>query len=432
MIKQVTIPDIGGANDVEIIEIMVAAGDRVTKEESILTLESDKATMDIPSPYSGTIKELLVAVGSKVSEGSAILTMAVDGESTEAGAEPDPEPASKPGAEKEPPPATQPQAAAPPRPQAPPAPESGPVTSGPVHAGPSVRRIARELGVDLGKVTGTGRKNRILKEDVQNYVKTTLAQGQGVQGAQGGGFSLPAAPQVDFSKFGPVETKPLTKIQKLTGSHLQRNWVTAPHVTQFDQADITEMESFRQAHKERIKEQGAKLTPLVFIMKAVVESLKKYPVFNSSLDPSGEQLIMKQYYHIGIAVDTPEGLVVPVVRDVDKKNLLQLALELGEISEKARNKKLKPGDIQGGCFTISSLGGIGGTAFTPIINLPEVAVLGVSRSSMQPVYKDGQFVPRLILPLSLSYDHRVIDGADGARFTTYLAGCLTDIRKLLL
>jgi pyruvate dehydrogenase E2 component (dihydrolipoamide acetyltransferase) len=296
-----------------------------------------------------------------------------------------------------------------------------------VHAGPAVRRVAREFGVDLAKVTATGPKQRILKEDVQKYVKETLAKQ-----TSSGGMGLPQAPMVDFSQFGQTEVKALTKIKRLTGTNLHRNWLLVPHVTQFDEADITELEAFRNAEKASAEKQGYKLTPLIFIMKAVVAALKAYPQFNASLDASGESLILKKYYNIGVAVDTPNGLVVPVIRDVDKKSIYDLAKELAEISKKAREKGLSVNDMQGGCFSISSLGGIGGTAFTPIVNLPEVAILGVSKAQMKPIYSKGQFEPRLMLPLSLSYDHRVIDGADGARFTSYLAHLLADIRRVLL
>lgn len=421
-IKQVEVPDIGGATDVEVIEILVSPGDEVAENDSLITLESDKASMDIPSPGAGIVKELKVSLGSKVSEGSPILTLEV----TSAGAASQTE-APK---EKEPSEVSTPEVA--------PSETSSLLTrddseeaatrsADGIYAGPAVRRIAREFGIELNQIKGTGRKGRIVKEDVQNFVKALM---KGAPAA--GGLAIGAAPAVDFSQFGEIESQPLSRIKKLSGANLHRNWVSIPHVTQFDEADITELEAFRKAQKTVAEKQGFKLTPLVFIMKAVVGAMRMYPIFNSSLDASGENLIMKKYCHLGIAVDTPDGLMVPVVRDVDKKGLFELAKELGEISERARNKKLTAKDMQGSCFTISSLGGIGGTAFTPIINAPDVAILGVSRSYMKPVHKDGEFVPRLTLPLSLSYDHRVVDGADGARFSQQLVAVLSDIRKILL
>lgn len=427
-IKEVKIPDIGGATDVDVIEVFVKPGDKVNKEQSLITLEGDKATMEIPSPYAGTVENVKIKVGDKVSEGALILTMQVDetAATTEKTAAPTPTAApapSRPEAEKPAPEKPAPVAAAP-------TPPSAVLTEAKsfadVHAGPAVRQMARELGVDLPRVRGTGPKGRILKEDVQAFVKAEL------QKAKSGGLGVPPAPIIDFSKFGEIETKPLNKIKRLTGVNVHRSWITVPHVTQFDEADITEMEAFRQIQKEAAEKEGVKLTPLVFLMKAVVNALKEFPIFNASLDASGENLIYKKYYHIGIAVDTPNGLVVPVIRNVDCKNMLELAKELADISKKAREKGLTIAEMSGSCFTISSLGGIGGTAFTPIVNTPDVAILGVSRSSMKPVYKDGQFVPRLILPLSLSYDHRVIDGADGARFIVYLSKHLAEIKTLLL
>ena len=428
-IKNITVPDIGGATDVDVIEVLVKVGDQVKVDSSLISVESDKATMEIPSTDEGVVKEVKVKVGDKVSQGSVIVVLDA-AQSSAAVAKP--EAAAKTETTAKPVAAAQPskepekkEAEAPAPTQAASQPEV--VTSGAdAHAGPGVRRIAYEFGIDLKQVTPTGPKQRVLKEDVQAFVKSRLAQ------AASGTGGLPAAPIVDFAKFGPVESQALSRIKKLTGKNLHRNWLLVPHVTQFGDADITELEAFRQAQKSVLEKQGVKLTPLVFILKAVVAALKTFPQFNSSLDASGESLIMKKYFHIGVAVDTPDGLVVPVIRNVDQKGLSELARELSEISEKARKKQLTANDMQGGCFSISSLGGIGGTAFTPIVNVPEVAILGVSKSSYQPVYQDGEFVPRLMLPLSLSYDHRVIDGADGARFMVALTTMLADIRNILL
>lgn len=429
-LKNVTTPDLGGAADVTVIEVLVKPGDTIAADTPIMTLESDKATMEIPSSDAGVVKEVKVKVGDKVSSGSVLITVETDAKEKKAETKSAEKPAEKP-AEKE---KTEEVKAteAPKAEKVEPAPSvlTGTVqSSGDVHAGPGVRRLARELGVNLTMISGSGPKQRIVKEDVQGFVKTQLAQ---VQNGGGNALAFPPAPVVDFSKFGATEMQSLSRIKKISGKNLQRNWVMIPHVTQFGEADITGLEDFRKAQKNELEKQKIKLTPLVFIMKAVVASLKAYPQFNASLDPSGESLILKKYYNIGVAVDTPDGLVVPVVRDVDKKGLMELAKELAQVSEKARNKQLTPGDMQGGCFSISSLGGIGGTAFTPIINAPEVAILGVSKSSYKPVYQDGEFVPRLMLPLSLSYDHRVIDGADGARFISHLSNMLSDIRNLLL
>lgn len=428
-IKEVVVPDIGDFKDVPVIEVMVKPGDAVKPEDALVTLESDKATMEVPAPFAGVVKELRIKVGDKVSEGSVILTL----DAQEAAAAPIPKPETAP---PPPAPAAQPRAAAPVQ-APPPAPapaqasvdEAGFVRA---HASPAVRRVARELGVDLGKVKGTGPKERILKDDIQAFVKQALSRPAAAPAGVGLGLALPAMPVVDFAKFGPVEAKPLSRIQKISGAFLHRNWVSIPHITQHDEADITEMEAFRKALSEEAQKQGVRLTPLAFMIKACVAALQRFPSFNASLSPDGESLILKRYYHIGVAVDTPNGLVVPVLRDVDKKGVLALAKELGEVSGRMRDGKIAPADMQGGTFSISSLGGIGGTHFTPIINAPEVAILGVSRSSMKPVWKDGQFVPRLILPISLSYDHRVIDGAEGARFITYLNGVLADIRRLVL
>jgi len=420
-VEDVLIPDIGGATDVDVIEVMVKPGDTVAAEDALITLEGDKATMDIPAPFAGVIKDVTVTVGDKVSEGSKIMTITVAAE--------DAAKQTAPAAKAAPPPQAAAAKPAPtPAPAADVAPPTEAVAGGAVHAGPAVRRIAREFGVDLTRVVPTGPKGRIVKLDVQAFVKAALAKAQ----VGAGGISVAAAPKIDFSKFGSVDIKPLNKIKRLTGVNVHRSWVTIPHVTQFDEADITEMEAFRQEHKAEAEKRGFKLTPLVFVMRAVVECLKALPQFNSSLDDTGQNLVMKQYFHIGIAADTPNGLVVPVIRDVDKKSLFELAEELGKISAKAREKGLSIQDMAGSCFTISSLGGIGGTAFTPIVKSPDVAILGVSRAQMKPLYRDGEFVPRLMLPLSLSYDHRVIDGADGARFTTQLVRDLTDVRTWLL
>jgi pyruvate dehydrogenase E2 component (dihydrolipoamide acetyltransferase) len=424
-IKQVLVPDIGNYKGVSIIEVAVKVGDVIQAEDNLITLETDKATMDVPSSFAGTVKEMKVKVGDKVSEGDLILLL----ETSDSAAAPASAPAQTVA------PVTPVAAPAPvaPAPAAAPAPTPAPVTQssgGKAHASPSIRRFARELGVDLSQVKGSGEKGRVTKDDVQNFVKAALQQPRG--GAAVGGLQLLDMPSVDFAKFGPVETVPLSRIKKISGANLHRNWVMLPHVTQFDEADISEMEAFRKQIGAEYAKQNIKITPLAFLLKAAVAALQQYPDFNASLDASGENLIRKQYFHIGVAVDTPNGLVVPVIRDVDQKGIVQLAKELGEISAKARDLKLTAADMQGGCFTISSLGGIGGTAFTPIINAPEVAILGVSKASMKPVYQDGQFVPRLMLPLSLSYDHRVIDGASGVRFTTFLGQVLSDIRRLAL
>jgi pyruvate dehydrogenase E2 component (dihydrolipoamide acetyltransferase) len=410
----IKVPDIGAAKDAEVIDVLVKPGDKIAKEQSLITLEGEKATMEIPSPMEGTVQEVLIQVGNKASQGTPILHLIIDSEAKplDKSSQPTAKPEQVASKAQQSKPVQQPEKT---------------VAQGLVHAGPAVRRIAREFGVDLAQVSASGPKQRILKEDVQNHVKQALANGGG-----GSKMGLPEAPVVDFSQFGPTESKPLSKIKRLTGKNLHRNWLIVPHITQFDEADITELEAFRTAEKTSAEKRGLKLTPLIFIMKAVVAALRAFPQFNASLDASGESLILKQYFHIGVAVDTPNGLVVPVIRDVDKKSIYELAQELTTISQKAREKGLSVSDMQGGCFSISSLGGIGGTAFTPIVNLPEVAILGVSKAAMKPVYQDGQFVPRLMLPLSLSYDHRVIDGADGARFTTYLAHLLADIRRVLL
>ena len=419
----VKVPDIGDFKDIEVIEVLVKPGDTVAKEQSLITLESDKATMEIPSPSAGVVQEIRIKTGDKVSEGAAILVLKAG--AGEAAAPLAPAAAAPAVA------ATAVVAATlPPVPM-----EPREATLAKPHASPSVRKFARELGVDLGRVKGSGPKGRILHADVQTYVKGALAAVPSAAPAARGGaqpFNLPAWPEVDFAKFGPVEVKPFSRLQKLSGPNLHRNWVSIPHVTQFDEADITDLEAFRKSNAAETEKQGFKLTMLAFLIKACVTALRQHPNFNSSLDRGGESLVVKKYYNIGVAVDTPEGLVVPVVRDADRKGVFEVARELGEISKMARAKKLKPGDMQGGTFSISSLGGIGGTAFTPIINAPEVAILGVSKSSLRPVWNGKEFAPRLMLPLSLSYDHRVIDGAAAARFTAYLASVLGDIRRTLL
>ncbi len=428
---EVRVPDIGDFQDVDVIEVMVDAGDAVQSEDPLITLESDKATMDVPSPAPGTVVEMRVEKGDKVSEGSTILLLrTVEPDTAEATRKPTDRPSTMPPAAKQIPAAEETQRGpTPPTSLPPPVEEDGTAKS---HASPSVRRFARELGVDLQRVRGSARKGRITKEDVQSYVKQQLAHPAQPSITAARAFTLPELPEIDFSKFGKVRVHPLSRIKKLSAANLHRSWLHVPHVTQHDEADITELENFRKQAKEEAAQRGVRLTLLAFLMKACVSALKKYPSFNASLDPSGENLVIKEYYHLGIAVDTADGLVVPVVRDVDQKGVLDLAQELGEISERARSKKLTPTDLQGGSFTISSLGGIGGTAFTPIVNAPEVAILGVSRAQMKPVYRDNEFTPRLMLPLSLSYDHRVVDGAEAARFTAFLTRVLEDARRLLL
>ena len=419
----VPVPDIGDFKEVEVIEVLVKPGDTVSKEQSLITLESDKATMEIPSPSAGVVKKIEIKVGDKVSKGMPILVLEASGQAAKAEApKPAPAPAGTPAPTREP--STRP---------VPREPRDETVVK--PHASPSVRKFGRELGVDLARVQGSGPKGRILHTDVQAYVKGALSKAPTQISAKTGGalpFNLPAWPEVDYAKFGPIESKPLARIQKLSGPYLHRNWISIPHVTQFDEADITDLEAFRKAQTVETEKKGFKLTMLAFLMKACVTALRQYPQFNSSLDKSGENIIIKKYFHIGVAVDTPGGLVVPVVRDADRKGVFDIARELSDISKLARDGKLKPGDMQGGTFSISSLGGIGGTAFTPIINAPEVAILGVSRSATRPVWNGKEFAPRLILPLSLSYDHRVIDGATAARFSAYLASVLSDIRKIVL
>ena len=427
------VPDIGGHNGVDVIEVFIQPGQKIAVDDSLITLETDKATMEVPATSAGVIREVLVPLGGKVSEGDVIARIEVG----DAAAAPAPAPAASAGLAPAPVPAV-PVTPAPATPAAPVAVASPALemTISKAHAGPSARRLARELGVDLGRVMGSGRKGRIVEDDIKACVKGLMAGGAAqtagpVTGAtNGSGLDLLPWPKVDFAKYGPIETKPLQRIKKISGANLARNWVMIPHVTQFDEADITEMEAFRKSMSEELKTDGVKLTPLAFLVKACVAALKKYPEFNASLD--GDNLVLKQYFHIGFAADTPNGLVVPVIRDADKKSLIDIAQESSLLAKKARDGKLLPADMQGGCFSISSLGGIGGTAFTPIINAPEVAILGVSKSSIKPVYNGKDFVPRLMLPLSLSYDHRVIDGASAARFTTFLGMALADIRRLML
>ncbi|HHY0377197.1 TPA: pyruvate dehydrogenase complex dihydrolipoyllysine-residue acetyltransferase [Vibrio parahaemolyticus] len=431
--KEVNVPDIGG-DEVEVTEIMVAVGDTVEEEQSLITVEGDKASMEVPAPFAGTVKEIKIAAGDKVSTGSLIMVFEV------AGAAAAPAQAAAPAAA--PAQAAAPAAAPAPKAEAPAAaaPAAGDFQDNDeyAHASPVVRRLAREFGVNLSKVKGSGRKSRILKEDVQNYVKEALKRLESGAAASGKGdgaaLGLLPWPKVDFSKFGETEVQPLSRIKKISGANLHRNWVMIPHVTQWDNADITALEAFRKEQNaiEAKKDTGMKITPLVFIMKAAAKALEAFPAFNSSLSEDGESLILKKYVNIGIAVDTPNGLVVPVFKDVNKKGIYELSEELMAVSKKARAGKLTAADMQGGCFTISSLGGIGGTAFTPIVNAPEVGILGVSKSEMKPVWNGKEFEPRLQLPLSLSYDHRVIDGAEGARFITYLNSCLSDIRRLVL
>ena len=447
-LKDILVPDIGDFKNVEIIEVSVKPGDRINEDDPLITLESDKASMEVPSPKSGTVAEVKVAVGDRVSKGSLILTLEV-GEAqvpeqpSPAGLqETDMEPAHAPAPELAPPPPIAP-AELPTRADTAvserltsiqPSVAIDEVAFAKAHASPSIRRLARELGVDLGRVRGSGPKGRILREDVQSFVKAVLMRPLEVAPAppSAGGLAVDEMPAVDFSQFGETEVRPLTKIKKLSGAGLHRNWVTIPHVTHQEEADITELEAFRKEMNEEAKKQGFRLTLIAFLLKASVAALKQFPDFNASLDRGRENLILKKYFNIGVAVDTPEGLVVPVIRNVDRKGTFELAKELGEFSEKARARKLTPADMSGGCFTISSLGGIGGTGFTPIVNAPEVAILGITRSRTLPVYRNGDFVPRLILPLSLSYDHRVIDGAAAARFAAYLSFVLGDVRRLIL
>lgn len=444
-IQDILVPDIGNFDSVDVIEVLVKVGDTVAKEDSLITVESDKASMDIPSAFAGVVKEVKIKVGDKTSEGSLILTMDVSdagvaAKSAEVKSEVQAvaeKPVAAVVAIPEPTrPAPEPPKTIAPAHQPVPVGESVAVHAGKLsHASPSVRKFARELGVNLALVKGSAAKSRILQADVQAYVKGELAKPRTENmGAGVSSFAALPMPVIDFSQFGEIQNKPLSRIKKLSGANLHRNWVTAPHVTQFDEADITDLEDFRKSMQADAEKRGVKLTMLAFLIKASVNALKAYPNFNSSLSPDGDSLILKNYFNIGFACDTPDGLVVPVVKDVQQKDVLDIARDLGELSTKARERKLKVEEMQGGCFTISSLGGIGGTMFTPIINCPEVAILGVSRSSMQPVYdaKTKTFEPRLILPMSLSYDHRVVDGADGARFTSHMRMMLSDVRRLLL
>ncbi|MEO7325616.1 MAG: dihydrolipoyllysine-residue acetyltransferase [Dokdonella sp.] len=449
-VQEAKVPDIGNYTNVPVIEVLVKVGDTVSRDQGLVTLESDKATMEVPAPFDGVVKEVRVKVGDEIAEGFVVALIEAAEVAAPAAAEPaKPAPAATvapakaetiaapaPAAAMEASPAVDSEAAAPRTP--PIAFDASAVMPDQIpYASPAVRLFARELGVDLGKVSGSERKGRISKQDVQNFVKATLAGGGAAPraatgGALGGGLNLLPWPNVDFAKFGAVETRPLSKIKKISGANLARNWVMIPHVTQHDDADVTELEDLRVALNKENEKAGIKLTMLAFLIKAVVAALKKYPDFNASLDASGENLVLKKYFNVGFAADTPNGLVVPVLRDADKKGVIEIAQETGELAKKARDGKLGPADMSGGCFSISSLGGIGGTAFTPIVNAPEVAILGVSKSSIKPHWDGKAFVPRLILPLSLSYDHRVIDGASAARFTAYLAQVLADMRRVLL
>lgn len=436
-IIEIAVPDIGEDGEVDVIEVLVSVGDTIEEEDGLITLETDKATMDVPSTHAGTVKEVFINVGDKVKQGSVVIKLETSG-GTATEASPTTAPvAQAPAAPVEAPAKVAP-TTAPASSPVPHHPQAGTSKKGTIYSSPSIRRIAREFGVDLTQVKGSGNKGRILKEDVQSYVKYELSRPKANAGssvASGeGGLQVVSAKPIDFAKFGEIETKPLSRIQKISGPFLHRNWVTIPHVTQFDEADITNVEAFRKEQNVVCEKQklGFKITPLVFILKAVADALRTFPTFNSSLSEDGESLILKKYIHIGVAVDTPNGLVVPVVRDVDKKGIHELSRELLDISIKAREGKLKAADMQGGCFTISSLGGIGGTAFTPIVNAPEVAILGVSKSEIKPKWNGKDFEPKLMLPLSMSYDHRVIDGALAARFTVHLASVMSDIRKLIL
>jgi pyruvate dehydrogenase E2 component (dihydrolipoamide acetyltransferase) len=449
---EVKVPDIGDFTDVPVIEIFVKPGDSVKAEDSLVTLESDKATMDVPSPAAGTVKEVRVKLGDKVAQGSPIVVLetgtapAADAGAPASATSSAPQPATTPATSASVAAPASAQADAPvsgatplPAPAAPTpaAPAVDSATFSAAHASPSVRKFARELGVDLARVTGTGPKQRILQEDVQQFVKQALRGGAPAAGAAAGGggpLNLLPWPSVDFAKFGPVETRPLSRIRKISGANLARNWVMIPHVTQFDEADITDLEALRVALNKENENAGIKVTMLAFLIKASVAALKRFPDVNASLvsTPDGDSLVVKQYFNIGFAADTPNGLVVPVIRNADQKGVGAIATEMSALSGKAREGKLGPADMQGGCFSISSLGGIGGTAFTPIINAPEVAILGVSKSAIKPVWDGKAFQPRLMLPLSLSYDHRVIDGAAAARFTAYLGTLLADLRRVML
>ncbi|WOS40373.1 dihydrolipoyllysine-residue acetyltransferase [Xanthomonas rydalmerensis] len=457
-VVEARVPDIGDYSDVPVIEVLVAVGDTVKKDQSLVTLESDKATMEVPSSVAGVVKEIKVKVGDSLSEGKVVALIEVAGSDADAPSAPAIQPSAETGGGVEPVPTSsapdklaqreiaQVQATAPAKAAAPSATQSSPPVAFDAdsvlpqkvpYASPAVRVFARELGVDLFQVSGSEQGGRISKDDVQRYVKAALsgaapAAAGAAPAAGGNGLNLLPWPKVDFAKFGEVEVKPLSRIKKISGANLARNWAMIPHVTQFEQADITDLEALRVALNKENEKAGIKLTMLAFLLKASAAALKQFPEFNASLDASGENLTLKKYFHIGFAADTPNGLVVPVIRDVDKKGVVELARESGELAKKARDGKLGPADMSGGCFSISSLGGIGGTAFTPIVNAPEVAILGVSKSSIQPVWNGKEFAPKLLLPLSLSYDHRVIDGAAAARFTTYLSQVLADMRRVLL
>ena len=426
-IVEIKVPDIGGHDNVDVIAVEVKAGDTIALDQTLITLETDKATMDVPADAAGVVQEVKIKVGDKVSEGSVILTVETGAAAAEAPAQAAPAAAPTPPAA-----APAPAAPAAPAPAAKPAPAASSAVNeaafSKAHAGPSTRKLARELGVDLGSVKGSGQKGRITAEDVKSFVKGVLQSGAG--GSLGGGLNLLPWPKVDFSKFGEVEVKELSRIKKISGQNLSRNWVMIPHVTVNEEADMTELEEFRKALNKEWEKAGVKVSPLAFIIKASVTALKAFPEFNSSLD--GDNLVLKKYYNIGFAADTPNGLVVPVIKDVDKKGLKEISQELTELSKKAREGKLKPQEMQGACFTISSLGGIGGTGFTPIVNAPEVAILGVCKSQIKPVWNGKEFAPRLMCPLSLSFDHRVIDGAAGMRFTVFLANLLKDFRRVVL
>ncbi len=425
-VETIEVPDLGGDSDVEVIEIHVAVGDKINEEEPLITLESDKAAMEVPAPKGGEVKALKLKVGDKVSQGSAILDLLVSASAAAPAPEPAQEekPKSAPAAQ-----ASSPQKATTPAPSAPaaaPAPE--PSGDGNVYAGPAVRKLARELGVNLAQVSGTGAKNRILKEDLHAFVKARMQ----APAASAGGAVMASIPDVDFSQFGEIEQISMSKLHKVTAANMQRNWSVVPHVTQFDEADITELEKFRGEMKKEAEKKGVRLTFLPFLLKACAKVLTEYPQFNVSLHSSGEYLIQKKYVHIGVAVATEAGLMVPVIRDVDKKSIWELAAEVIALSDKAKNRRLSKEDMTGACFTISSLGALGGTGFTPIVNAPEVAILGVSKTQVKPVYINGQFEPRQMLPLALSYDHRAVNGVDGGMFATYLAKLLGDIRMLVL
>ncbi|WP_456414944.1 dihydrolipoyllysine-residue acetyltransferase [Thiolapillus sp.] len=417
----IRLPDIGDFKDVEVIEVLVSAGDRIAVDDSLITLESDKASMEIPSPAAGVVKEVKVRVGDTINQGDLLVVMEEDSVAEETAPVAQPKPLET---HPTPPPPAPGEKKAKPLPIAP---TRADMPNRKAHASPAVRRFARELGVDLARLSGSGPKGRITRDDVQSYIKETLSGG--VAPIPG---DAPAMPAVDFSKFGETEEVELNRIKKISGAHLHRSWTTVPHVTQFDEADITELEAFRKAQKDAALKKDVRLTFMPFLMKACEAALREFPNVNASLSADGGKLVLKKYIHIGVAVDTPNGLVVPVIRNVDQKGVYDLARELMEISARAREGKLAPGDMQGGCFTISSLGGIGGTQFTPIVNAPEVAILGVSRAAMKPVWNGEKFTPRLVMPFSLSYDHRVIDGAEGVRFTTLLGALLSDIRRLVL